>query len=56
MDWHEGPQIALACGLYLANIMEMYEGPHIALTIALIGGLYLTIIMDGHEAPQTALI
>jgi hypothetical protein len=38
-------------GLYLAIIMNRYEVPLTALTIALHVGLYLAIIMDGYEGP-----
>jgi hypothetical protein len=41
-------------GLYLAIIMDRYEGPQSALTIALLRGLYLAIIMDRLEVPQSA--
>jgi hypothetical protein len=42
-------------GLYLAIIMDRYDGPQSALTIALLRGLYLAIIMDRYEGHQSAL-
>jgi hypothetical protein len=46
---------SLALSLYLAIIMERYEGPQIALTMALHGMPYLAIIMDRLEGQHTAL-
>jgi hypothetical protein len=37
--------------LYLAIIMDRYEGPQTALTIVLHGDLYLAITMDRYEGP-----
>jgi hypothetical protein len=45
---------ALHRSLYLAIIMDLFEGPHTALTIALHGGLYLAILMDRYEGPHTS--
>jgi hypothetical protein len=46
---------ALHRGLYLAIIMDRYEGPNTTLSIALHGGLYLSVIMDRYERPHPAL-
>jgi hypothetical protein len=48
--------MALHRVLYLAIIMDPYEGPHTAFIIALHGGLYLATIMDRYENTHTALI
>jgi hypothetical protein len=50
---HTALTIVLHRGIYLAIIMNRYEGPQPALTIALHGGLYLATIMDHHERPHT---
>jgi hypothetical protein len=47
--------IALHGGLYLAIVMDRYEGPHTAHTIDLHAGLYLAIIMDRSEGPHTGI-
>jgi hypothetical protein len=47
--------IALHRGLYLAIIMDRYEGTHTTLTIALHRGLYLAIIMDRYEGSHTTI-
>jgi hypothetical protein len=49
------PAIAFNGGFYLPNIMDRYEGPLTALTMALHRGLYLDIIMDRYEGPLTDL-
>jgi hypothetical protein len=42
-------------GLYLAILIDRYEGPYGSLTIALHRCLYLAITMDRYEGPQSAL-
>jgi hypothetical protein len=45
----------LHIGLSYAIIMDRYQGPHIALTIALHRGLYLAIKMNQNEIPTLHL-
>jgi hypothetical protein len=47
--------ITLHRGLYLAIIMDRYEGTLTTLTSALHRGLYVAIIMDRYESPLTTL-
>jgi hypothetical protein len=47
--------MALHRGLYIAIIIDRYEGPQTPLTIALLGRLSLANIMDLYEESQTAL-
>jgi hypothetical protein len=42
-------------GLYLANKMELYGGPHTTLTFALLGGLYSANILERYRGRQTLL-
>jgi hypothetical protein len=46
--------IALHRDLYVAIIMDRYEGPLTSLTIALHRGLYLAIIMDRYDGTFTS--
>jgi hypothetical protein len=55
MKGPHSPYYSLAESLYLAIIMEQYDGSHIALTITLYLGLYLDIIMERYEGPHTSL-
>jgi hypothetical protein len=43
-------------GIYLAIILDRYEGPQTPLNIALLRGLYLAIILDRYGGHQTALL
>jgi hypothetical protein len=55
MEDHRVLTIALHRGLYLAIIMDRYDGPKIALTIALYRGLYIANTMVRFEGPHSAL-
>jgi hypothetical protein len=56
MATHNALTIALHGGLYLAIIMDRYEGPQNSLNIAFHGGVYLAIKMDCNEGPVTDLL
>jgi hypothetical protein len=52
----KGRTFPLYRDLYVEIILDRYEVPLIALTIALHRGLYFAIIMDRYEGPHTVLI
>jgi hypothetical protein len=52
----ESVSIALIIGLYLAILMDRYEGTHSAHTIALLISLYMDIIVDQHKGPIVPLL